>query len=99
MHIQKMPMLRVHDGCVSRTEAEEGCIEHRDVVEHGGALDVIGLAGLTSRPGCDQFSFSAVADGLDASRRFCQNSTVFERRGIGPPCQRSQRTRAHGFHF
>ena len=32
--LKKMPVLRVHDGCVSRAKAEEGRIEHGDIVEH-----------------------------------------------------------------
>jgi hypothetical protein len=46
---------------------KERCIEHRDVVEQRDTLDVIRVGQvLGSRACCDQFSLSAVADGLDA---------------------------------
>ena len=65
--LKKMPVLRIHDGCVSWTEAEEGCIEHRNIVEHRGPLDVVGVGQLFRRhAGGEQFSIGAGADGLDA---------------------------------
>ena len=65
--LEKMPMLRIHDGCISRAEAEEGCIEHGDVVEQRGSLDVVRVGQLLwRRAGGEQFRIGAVADGLDA---------------------------------
>ena len=65
--LQKMPVLRVHDGCVARAEAEERCVEERHAIEDRGAAHVVGIGEIFGRcAGGEQFRFGKVADGLDA---------------------------------
>ena len=75
--LEKMPVLRIHDGCISRTESEKRCIEHRDFIEHGCALDVIGVRQVCgSCPGRYQLGFRAVADGFDAIAQVVPDSST-----------------------
>ncbi len=65
--LQEVPVLRVHDRSVSRTQAEEGCIEHGNIVKHRGPLNIVRASQLfRSHAGREQFSIGAGADGLDA---------------------------------
>ena len=47
--LKKMPVLRIHDGSVSRTEAKERSIEQRHIVEHRGSLNVLWAGQLFGR--------------------------------------------------
>ena len=65
--LHKMPVLRIHDGCVSRTQTKEGRIEHRDIVESRCRFDVIGVGQLFRRDaGGEEFGIGERPNRLDA---------------------------------
>ena len=65
--LQKMPVLRIHDGGVARAEAEERRVEERHAVENRGAAHVVGVGEILGRcAGGEQFRVRQVADGFDA---------------------------------
>ena len=64
---KKMPVLRVHDRCISWTQAEKRCIEHGDIAEQRGSFDVLRAGQLfSSCAGSDEFGIRAILNGLDA---------------------------------
>src|ERR1039458_2111987 len=65
--LKKVTVLRIHDGRVSRTQSEKGCIEHRNIVEQRGPFDIVGVSQFFRRcAGSDEVGVGAIADGLHA---------------------------------
>jgi hypothetical protein len=65
--LQKMPVLRVHDGGVARAEAEERCIEESHVIENRGTTHVVWVGKILSRgAGSEQFGVRQIANRFDA---------------------------------
>src|ERR1700733_948698 len=64
--LKEVPVLRIHYRSVSWTQAEEGCIEHRNIVKYRGPLDIVRAGQLFRRyAGSAQFSIGKRANGLD----------------------------------
>ncbi len=65
--LQKMPVLRIHDGGIARAKTEERRVEERHVLENGGAAHVVGVGEILGRgAGGEQLGVRQVANGFDA---------------------------------
>ena len=47
--LKKMPVLRIHDGSVSRAEAKKRSIKQRHILEHRGSFNVLSAGQLLGR--------------------------------------------------